>query len=519
MVTMVPGVFIGEGAVNPQSAVSASTSVAAFIGYTEKAEDEGRSLRNTPQRVTSMPDFERRFGGAPTAQHVRFSFTETAPANPGVLALAGSRYLLTQTHGFYLLHSAMQLYFQNGGGACLVVSVGGYEGSAASGVQLSALAFSAGLQALQAELEPAIVVVPEAVLLPKAECDALQNELLTHCGVTLKNRFAILDVREGFQARHSGSGTTDCIQEFRNAIGSGMDGSSRSYAAAYYPWLNTSIVSASTLGLRNLAVDSLPTLVAVMQRELLTLNITKLRRSRLLAETCRIVTTPISDLKAQAALVKRWTAISPAFNTVTSEMAKQLNLLPPSAAMAGVFAATDAVRGVWKAPANVALRAVISPCVVVTNEDQETLNIDTVQGKSVNALRAFPDKGVLVWGARTLDGNSNDWRYISVRRTLIMVEQSAQRALAACVFERNEPATWIRVQSMFENFLQTLWQQGALAGATTKDAFVVAVGLGKTMTADDVLTGQMRISLMLSLTRPAEFIVMNLTQQVQGSER
>jgi uncharacterized protein len=513
MVAMVPGVVIGEGLANSMSVVSVSTSVSAFVGYTEKADDAGTSLRNTPKRVMSMHEFELHFGGAPTAQHTRFSFTETALANPSGLQLAGSRYVLTQTHGFYLMHSAVQLYFQNGGGACFVVSVGGYEGSAAPGVQVSSLAFSAGLQALQAEQEPAIVVIPEAVLLPKAECDALQNELLMHCGLTLRNRFAILDVREGNQARNSG--TTDCIQEFRNAVGNGLEGNTSSYAAAYYPWLNTSIVSASTLGFRHLAVDNLPTLVAVMQRELMTLSMTKLRRSRLLAVACLIVTTPISDRKGQAALVKRWAAISPAFNAVMSEMARQLNLLPPSAAMAGVFAANDASRGVWKAPANIALNAVISPSVPLTDHDQGDLNIDVQQGKSVNALRAFPGKGVLVWGARTLDGNNNDWRYISVRRFLIMVEQSAQRALAAFVFERNDAATWLQVKAQMENFLINLWREGALAGAAPHHAFAVAVGLGSTMTSDDVLNGLMRVSLMLAPMRPAEFIVVGLTQQMQ----
>jgi uncharacterized protein len=522
MITTVPGVFIDEGAAKLPLVVSVSTSVAAFVGYTERADDAGTLLRNTPKRISSMSEFELHFGGTPTAHHARFSFIETAAANPNGMALAGSRYLVTQTHGIYLLHSAMQLYFQNGGGPCYVVSAGGFEPIGAPGtpgVQINAAALTAGLQALQAEgplaQDAAIVLIPEAVVLPKADCEALQNALLIHCGVTRKNRFAILDVRNGHQARNSG--TTDCIQEFRSAVGNGLEGRSRSYAAAYYPWLNTSIVSAGALGFRHFGTDSLPTLVAVMRRELMSLNVTKLRRSRLLLALDRITATPISDLKAQAALVKRWTAVSPAFNAVTSEMARQLNLLPPSAAMAGVYAANDAARGVWKAPANVALSAVTSPAVTVTNLDQEDLNIDIEQGKSVNAIRAFPGKGVLVWGARTLDGNSDEWRYINVRRTVMMVKESARQSLLRLSFEPNNQATWATVKWMLENFLNSLWRQGALAGAKPEHAFVVAVGLGTTMTSADVQAGLLRVNLMLALTRPAEFMVIQLTQQMPVS--
>jgi uncharacterized protein len=516
MVTRVPGVEVEKSRGFPPSVTAASTSVSAFVGYTEKAEHVGRSLHNTPWRVVSMPDFERYFGGAPTASHVRFSFTEAALTDAQALALAGSRYRLTQTHGFYALHRAMQLYFLNGGGPCYVVSVGEYGSSAAPGVQLSASAFSAGLQALQAEAEPAIVLIPEAVWLLKADCDAVQNRLLSTCSLSLPNRFAILDVREGHRARSSGP--TDCIQDFRNAVGVGVGvgavANGLSFGAAYYPWLNTSVVSPRTLGFKQFSADSLPTLVAVMQYELATLSMTPLRRKRLLLEASRIAAVPADDTKAQAALAKRWAAISPAFNAVTHEMAQQLNRLPPSAAMAGVFSATDALRGVWKAPANVALNGVLSPTVLVSDHDQASLNVDAEQGKSVNALRAFPGKGVLVWGSRTLDGNSHDWRYISVRRTVMMVEQSVNVALAGFALAANDTATWTTVRGMLENYLNSLWSQGALVGAQPQQAFFVRVGLGATMTATDVANGLLIAEMGLALLRPAEFIVVRAQLQM-----
>ena len=109
--------------------------------------------------------------------------------------------------------------------------------------------------------------------------------------------------------------------------------------------------------------------------------------------------------------------------------------------MAGVYTAVDNSKGVWKAPANVSLNSVISPTVNISHDDQEDLNVD-VQGKSINAIRSFIGEGVLVWGARALDGNNLDWRYISVRRTIIMLEQSIKVATKAYVFENNDSTTW-----------------------------------------------------------------------------
>jgi phage tail sheath protein FI len=109
--------------------------------------------------------------------------------------------------------------------------------------------------------------------------------------------------------------------------------------------------------------------------------------------------------------------------------------------MASVFTAVDSSRGVWKAPANVSLNAVVAPNVLVNDLDQASLNVDAVTGKSINVIRTFPGLGTLVWGARTLDGNSQDRRYINVRRTMIMLEQSIKLAARAYAFEPNDANT------------------------------------------------------------------------------
>jgi hypothetical protein len=215
-------------------------------------------------------------------------------------------------------------------------------------------------------------------------------------------------------------------------------------------------------------------------------------------------------------LNKTLTKASNVFPQVIAEIKQQLNMLPPSGAIAGVYSMVDGSLGVWKAPANVSLNSVISPTVGISNGDQEDLNVD-IQGKAINAIRSFIGEGVLVWGARTLDANSLDWRYISVRRTMIMIEQSIQFAIKAYVFDNNVSTTWVTIQSVIRNFLTSVWKRGGLAGAIPDDAFAVFCGLGQTMTADDILEGILRVTVLVAVTRPAEFIEITFQQQMQKS--
>jgi hypothetical protein len=144
------------------------------------------------------------------------------------------------------------------------------------------------------------------------------------------------------------------------------------------------------------------------------------------------------------------------------------------------------------------------------------MNVDPT-GKSVNALRFFSGKGFLVWGARTLAGNDNEWRYVSVRRFFNMVEESVKKATEPFVFEPNDANTWVKVRAMIENFLAVQWRGGALAGAKPEDAYYVRVGLGATMTAQDILEGRMIVEIGMAVVRPAEFIILRFSHKMQES--
>lgn len=203
-----------------------------------------------------------------------------------------------------------------------------------------------------------------------------------------------------------------------------------------------------------------------------------------------------------------------AYNRIKDAIGQVPITLPSSSAMAGIYARVDANRGVWKAPANEGLNYVIKPSQHISNEEQGDLNVHTT-GKSINAIRSFTGKGTLVWGARTLAGNDNEWRYISVRRFFNMVEESVGKATEQFVFEGNDANTWVKVRAMIENFLVLQWKAGALAGAKAEQAFYVRVGLGQTMSAQDILEGRMIVEIGMAVVRPAEFIILRFSHKMQ----
>lgn len=206
----------------------------------------------------------------------------------------------------------------------------------------------------------------------------------------------------------------------------------------------------------------------------------------------------------------------PIYGSIVSKLSQSMNTVPPSGAIAGIYAQTDGTRGVWKAPANVSINGIIGLTRDINDFDQEPMNIHET-GKSINAIRKFTGKGFLVWGARTLDGNSNDWRYVNVRRLANMIEESVKKACMRYVFEPNVSQTWVNVKGMIENYLTSIWNDGALAGAKPEHAFFVAVGINQTMTAQDILEGRLIVKIGYAPSRPAEFIILEFKQMQQKS--
>ncbi len=484
-----PGVYIQELNAFPNSVVSVETAIPAFIGYTEKAKWNKKELTLKPAKISSISEYVQFFGGAPKT---KFNVSGT-PSSFQTEAILSTR---------FLLYDSLRFFFMNGGGSCYIVSVGNYDYS--SGVEKSKL--EQGIEPLEKEQEPTMLVVPDAVLVSdETERNDLMQQMLGHCGEQ-QNRIAILDVANGFNQNFQND-----ITSFRNGVGSQY----LQWGAAYFPWLNTTVVDSNELDYTNIESGLTDLLTSAINDQLSKGEI-KEEKAKALKDEVAKMSKKDNDAATIKASHQTLYAMLPIYKEVVKQMATQLNLLPPSGAMAGIYTMVDNSQGVWKAPANVSVAGVISPSVNITHEDQEDLNAP-LNGKAVNAIRTFIGQGVLVWGARTLDGNSLDYRYVNVRRTLIFIEQSIKFASRAYVFEPNVAGTWIVVKSMIENFLNDVWKQGGLAGSTPSDAFNVQVGLGATMTPDDILEGIMRVTVTVAISRPAEFIIITFEQQMQKS--
>lgn len=432
-----PGVYVEEISTLPPSVAEVSTAIPAFFGYTQKS-------NNQIARVSTLLEFEEKFGGAHAA-----TFSATVGSTGAVS--------ITATASKYALYHAVSHYFQNGGGACYIVSVGGYNDD------IEKNDFTNALLALEKEDEPTLIVLSDALGLAAADYHSVCQAALSHCK-KMGDRFAILDVQVS-------KDDPDPVKTFREGIGMNY----LAYGAAYYPYVQTTLSHAFDES----AIDvTMGTEAAV--------KLNTLRDSK----------------TAQYQQIKKL-------------VAGERVVMAPSAAMAGVYASVDRDRGVWKAPANVSLSSVIAPMIKLTNDDQDKLNVDADGGKSINAIRAFTGKGTLVWGARTLAGNDNEWRYVPVRRLFVMIEESARKATGFAVFEPNDMGTWLKVKGMIESFLYGLWERGALAGSAPEAAYFVEVGLGKTMTSQDILEGRMIVKIGVAAVRPAEFIVLQFSHKLQ----
>jgi len=497
-----PGVYINEIRAIGKLVVPVPTSIPAFIGYTQNTSFEGKSLINRAVRITSLNDFVNKFGE--DFPEIKFRISEETTA-PDYIDALGQGYKITVSGMFYRMLAAIKFFYMNGGSECYVISIGDYNSTFQKDDFISAI------DLLVDEPDPSLLVIPEATISGSQSTYDIQNHMIAHCS-EIKNKFAILDVPEGYKDLLS---SPNCVDNFRNGVG-GILSENNSYAAAYYPWLNTSVHDMSQVSFINISHDSYPLIASLISSEFTDSsgNIDSVITQQI---SCFLNNGNSDNGTFQLADADtNFRNLSIQYRLVLENVLKKLNLIPPSSAMAGIYTIIDSSRGVWKAPANVTIQGVISPSVAIDNNMQVDLN-SPLNGKSVCAIRAFVGRGNLVWGARTLDSNSSEWRYINVRRTSIFIEQSVKEAIKAFIFEPNDANTWAQVETMISNFLNSLWREGALIGTKTSESYVVNIGLGKTMTAQDIQEGIMRISLAIALIRPAEFVVISVEQKMQES--
>lgn len=453
-----PGVYIEEITKLPPSIAAVETAIPVFIGYTEFAKRGPEDLLNKPTRIKSMFEYVRFFGGAQKeGENIRVDIAskEGQPDEVNASISQPSNYLMAY---------ALQAFFSNGGGPCYVVSVGGYNDAGT----VSDVDLKKGLDEAGKVDEITLNVFPDSVKISDVGTYYnLQAASLNQC-VDLQDRFAVMDVWVDPNDEFA-----DNIQTLRNSLPAEVN--VLKYGAAYYPNLITFL---------DYAYDAEKVKVVIDGEEKTLAGIKDTENAR--------------------------------YNLALNVISTQLNVvLPPSAAVVGVYAQVDNARGVWKAPANVNITDVLRPSRKITDKDQETINVDASYGKSVNAIRSFTGRGPsIIWGARTLAGNDNEWRYINVRRFFNMVEESTKKATAQFVFEPNDRNTWTRVRAMISNFLTLQWRSGALMGTTPEEAYYVKVGLNETMSELDILEGRMIVEIGMAVVRPAEFIILKFSHKM-----
>ncbi|PTL34377.1 phage tail sheath family protein [Prevotella sp. oral taxon 376] len=485
-----PGVYVEEISKFPPSVAGVATAIPVFIGITEKSPFIGSVTATSSQQDVNNAGNKNVSTGSTTEKSSPKTTKENGQSTKRILKPVKVISLLDFESKFggpkplevketkligseFVLYDSMRLFFDNGGAECYVVSVASFEDT------ITEATFSEEVfKCLETVPEITIVLFPDAATNFDATLlGSIQKRALSHCA-KMQNRIALLDVKS--------TGNTDAdINAFREAVGT----NNLNYGAGYYPFVKTNY--AKDIDFYQVAHCFVWGKEGEPQKN--------------------------SDSEKAKYEAKKYAATQKDYDSVVAALLEPAKIIPPSGAMAGIICTNDAKNGVWNAPANISINSVSDVNVHISDTQQGKMNVPADSGISVNAIRYFRGKGILVWGARTLDSNSNEWRYIQVRRLFAYIEQSVKNATAWAVFQPNTANTWVKVRCQIENFLSNLWRDGALAGSTTKEAFYVSVGLRETMTEDDINKGIMKVEIGLAAVRPAEFIVLQFSHKVQES--
>lgn len=197
---------------------------------------------------------------------------------------------------------------------------------------------------------------------------------------------------------------------------------------------------------------------------------------------------------------------------VSDPLTGKTKTVPPSGAVTGTYSHTDVVRGVHKAPAGIDegyLNSATDVESVLTKGEHDLLN-----PVGVNVIRSFPGSGIIIWGARTLSADP-EWKYINVRRLLLFIEESIDEGTQWVVFEPNSPLLWGKVKRNITAFLTRVWRDGALFGTTPAEAFYVKVD-AENNPQEVIDAGQLIIEVGVAPVKPAEFVIIRISQKAAG---
>jgi uncharacterized protein len=516
-----PGVYVEEVDRGSRPIEGAGTAVAAFVGVTE------RGPVNQPTLVTNWGQYTSSFGDF----------------------VAGTYTAL-----------AVNQYFQNGGGSCYVVRIGSNGSASGDGEVPGASAeltsgTQAGLATYRVEAVEAgdagndlsVEVIPDEPQ-PSDDADAPQVGPPEAFTLLVKRRGDLIERFENLTTRRGRQHVETIVNERSEAIRITELGSATvadrlpaagevRLSGGLAPAVSEALASEDFIGdeaartglggltaLENVTMVACPDIMAAYEQGLIDLEGVQVAQTalidhcELMGDRVAILDTP-GDMNAQE--VKEWrverTRYDSKFATMYWPYIKAFDpalgttrYVPPSGAIAGIWGRNDDTRGVHKAPANEVVRGAIDIAVNITRGEHDQLNPE-----GINVIRAFPGRGIRVWGARTLSSDPA-WRYLNVRRLFNYLETSILNGTQWVVFEPNDMDLWQRVKRTINAFLLGAWRDGALFGATPGEAYYVKCD-AETNPPDVVDRGQLIVEIGVAPVKPAEFVVFRLSQYSGGA--
>jgi len=500
-----PGVYVEEVEAGSRPIEGVGTAVAAFVGIA------AAGPFNTPTLVTNWSQFTSTFG----------EFVE----------------------GSYLAH-AVYGYFLNGGGAAYVVRIGG-ESAPTPPAQAELTAAGAGGSPLKAFAVKALLEGSEGNEITVEVADAGGEgagedtfKLIVKKGGKVEETFDNLTVKKGRQNAVSVVNAQSKLIRLED-LGVSAEKVSRGAITLSGGGLPapTSLAPDDYVGdpadrtgfggleaIDEVTMVSVPDLMSAYQRGMIDLEgvqavqLAMIAHCELMGDRVAILDPP-PGLNAQQ--IKEWRVDKAGYDSkyaclywpwikVFDPSTGTNTFVPPSGHMAGIWGRNDDTRGVHKAPANEVVRGAVSLEVNITKNEHDLLN-----PVGINCIRAFPGRGIRVWGARTLSSDSA-WRYINVRRLFNYLEKSILNGTDWVVFEPNDPALWSKIRRTISAFLVNEWRKGALFGLTPQEAFYVKCD-GETNPAEGIDAGQVVCEIGVAPVKPAEFVVFRLSQFSGGT--
>jgi uncharacterized protein len=507
---LTPGVYVEEIPSASKPIEGVGTAVAAFVGLAP-----GGPV-NTPMRISNWTQFAKIYGD---------------PVNPDNGPFMEGSYLAHSIYGF----------FQNGGSLCWVVRVGSDDGGAAAPRAALPAASDKTVEAfravsLEGAAEPVTVEVSEEPESPAKDGEATYKLVVTagdqtesHEGLSLKKGRANIATKVNATSKLIKiEDVSASLPETRVATGSyTLSSPAQKPETVDAGQFEGDVARRSGMG-GLAAVDEVTMLV---MPDIMTLanngDDTQIRdlqgkmiaHAEMAGDRMAILDTPPNLLPQDvlewrmnaAGYDSKMAALYYPWIEVMNPLTKRPMMVPPSGHVAGVWCRVDGTRGVHKAPANEVILGANGIGFQITQAEQGGLN-----KVGINCVRAFPGRGIRIWGARTLSSDP-EWRYINVRRLFNFVSESIMEGTQWSVFEPNDKMLWMRLRASVTSFLKLVYRSGALFGATEAEAFYVKCD-AETNPPEVVDAGQVICEVGIAPVKPAEFVIFRLSQFTGGGQ-